>query len=429
MTALFDVAARLAEGRVALEDAHTYVSAARQRGHSNSELTDLASWYGTEHGLDLQRLDADRAAVETAARAATEAVDLARGQLASLVRAWTGPGAAASVEFIRRHCDSAAAVADALTVAAQTCAALREELWRAVDTKVAATTAIVERVGTRRQSWLAAAQAVLTGAPDEAAVDIVDAQVAPFVATAIGNDWLRDMRTTAEAARDAYRRAIDALGQWRGVQFEVPGDLGPRPVRVAPEVVPQAAFQAPPPAGVPATVAVPPAVPAVAPGPAAVPAMAEAAPLPPAAPPVPAAPPDLGAVAGIPGRIAETLGGLLGAPGAGMPAAGTAGSDIDSPALDELDPPALDELEPPALGEAEESQDEEADPHPEDTDEEEGAEIEPEDGPTEVDPVGHPPEPEPDCVPSAPVAAPPPPPVPAATPCEMAADELPQVGE
>lgn len=118
---------------------------------------------------------------------------------------------------------------------------------------MAATTAIVERVGTRRQSWLAAAQAVLTGAPDEAAVDIVDAQVAPFVATAIGNDWLRDMRTTTEAARDAYRRAIDALGQWQGVQFEVPGDLGPRPVRVAPqttvaaaaEVVPQEVFQGP----------------------------------------------------------------------------------------------------------------------------------------------------------------------------------------
>ena len=75
MAEKFDVAARLAEGRPAVDNIHNYVWACHLLGYQNPDLTlhaaQVRDWYGVEDGLDLLALDADCTALE-AAVAATE---------------------------------------------------------------------------------------------------------------------------------------------------------------------------------------------------------------------------------------------------------------------------------------------------------------------------------------------------------------------
>lgn len=436
MTGNHDVAARLADAQLALDDFQTYVAAARARSHA-----DLETWYGAERGLDLQRLDADRATLEAAAHSATDALAAARRQLTALAAAWDGPGAAMAADFLRRHCDSATILVDALMAAAAACTELRDELWQSVDAKVAATTTLAERVGAHRETWLSAAQRVLAGAPDEAAAAVVADQVAPFVDTAIGADWLRDMRSTTDAARRAYREAIAALVEWPTPRFEVPGDLGPAfvagaPGARSPQVPPGWVADAPPP---------PPS------GPESPPDQVNAAlPAPVATPPAgvpPLTPPDLSAASAIPSRVGEALGGLLGNPGT-PPLGPTGPTEPTKPVgLPGLEPPTLDgpeaeEVEEEeaeeegaegedAEGEVEAAEDPEPDAAPEGQPQQDPPEITA--GTTELDsdspaPARAPaaePVPVPDCGAAAPVPSPPS----AVTPCEMAADELPQVGQ
>ena len=72
MAEKFDVAARLAEGRPAVDNIQTYVSACHALGYANPDLTLHASqvrdWYGSEDGLDLRALDADCAALSNNVR-------------------------------------------------------------------------------------------------------------------------------------------------------------------------------------------------------------------------------------------------------------------------------------------------------------------------------------------------------------------------
>lgn len=443
MTGNHDVAARLADAHLALDDFQTYAAAARPRSHA-----DLETWYGAERGLDLQRLDADRATLEAAAHSATDALAAARRQLTALAAAWDGPGAAAAAGFLRRHCDSAAVLVDSLLTAAAACTELRDELWRSVDAKVTATTTLAERVGAHRETWLSAAQLVLAGTPDEAAAAVVADQVAPFVDTAIGAEWLRDMQTTTDAARRAYREAVARLGEWPTARFEVPGDLGPAFVAEAPrgrppEVSPGWMADAP---------LLPPSGPESPPGQANAPLPAPVATPPAGVPPL--TPPDLSAASAIPGRVGEALDGLLGSPGT-PPLGPTGPTEPTKPVgLPGLEPPTLDgPEEPEEVTEDEDAEGEDAEGEDEAAEEQAPEEQAPEDPGPDAAPEGQPqqdppeitagtteldsdspaparapaaePAPVPDCGAAAPVPSPPS----AVTPCEMAADELPQVGQ
>ena len=332
-----DVAGRLADGLSVVQDAQTYVWACHLRGYQNPDLTShgvqVGEWYGTEDGLDLGALDADCGALGAAARTLGEALRLARAQVVELPQAWTGPGALAAADFLRRHCDSAAVLVEAVTIAAQSAATLRDELWRVVDHKVETTAAIADRTQGHRSSWLAAAREVLAGdSTAQDAAQVLDSQVKPFVDNDIGGQWVPEMRATVAAASEAYRVALGALATAPGVRFDIPGDLGPTydgptshtfapaPTPTATPasapadapVTPMGAVSPMPPAAMasPSPTSEPPNAlePLLSPGPAPAPAVPAEAPGPLTST---GAMPGLGSAGEIPARVADALGGLL----------------------------------------------------------------------------------------------------------------------
>ena len=103
---------------------------------------------------------------------------------------------------------------------------LRDDVWQAVDGKVATTVTIDERSAAERSTWLAAARAVTAGDRSASEV-IVQRQVMPFVDNDIRNDWLAAMSSAKASIAASYDTAIHALASMRDVRFDIPGDLGP----------------------------------------------------------------------------------------------------------------------------------------------------------------------------------------------------------
>jgi hypothetical protein len=451
----FDVAARLAAGAPSVERIGTYVWACRQLGYQHPDLTvhvaQVRDWYAHDDGLDLRALDADCAALSAAATAADDALQRHAELTAELAGAWSGRGAGEAREFLWRHGQSAVTVRDGLRRAADAVAALRDELWRAVDAKVEAVLDIDDRRLPQRAEWLAAAQTVTTGAGDRvAASELVDQQIKPFVDNDIRSDWLAAMHRAIASVTAAYDAASVRLDTGAVSAFDVPGELGPRwdepdgpptPGATVPAAAVMSSHEvagAPPvAAGEPMSIPEPMSTTAAAPAPAptaAAPASAPFAdPLPAAAAPgmAPASPmPSLGEIGGgMPSlgtgssgfgqQLADLIGGLLGSSEDALPDP----PELDSP--DDIDEPDDDPL--PDEEPDEETETEPADAADESAPDEEAA------PPEEPDPA--PPDPAPTPVPPPPELAPPiPPAVPEAlpaeqTPCEIAADELPQVGE
>ncbi len=475
MAEKFDVASRLAEGRPAVDNVQNYVWACQLLGYQDPDLTLHASqvrdWYGSEDGLDLRALDADRAALEAAVAATQDALARQDDQLAELATAWQGLGAEASQEFLRRHVEASATVAAAVRTAAEALTTLRDSLWHAVDGKVAAATTIDERTQAQRSDWLAAAQTVATGAGDRAvASEVIDQSVKPFVDNDIRTDWLAAMREAMAATTDAYHAALSELGSEATAVFDVPGDLGPSwmPPRVDDAANTPAAGMTAPAAATPASLpgagspvwSAPAAVPPP-PMPSAPSEWAAAAPrLDPAANAPAAAPPPMPSPGGLGGGSPDIGSGLS---GFGQQLADTLGSLFDNASADPLPEPV--ELDPADAEELDES--DTIDDEPDDEPDEEPKD-EPDDDLTEepndelerdatadtctaeepVEPAADdpgavpPPPPAPTFVPEPPTTPAPeasfepiPPPSsagsvePAETPCEIAADELPQVGE
>ncbi len=452
ITESYDVASRLAQGRPAVETVQRYVRACQALGYHHQDLTlnpsQVFDWYGTEDGMDLAALQRGCLALDAAVRTSQDALAVQDRQLAQLPAVWQGAGGWAAQEFLRRHSEASAAVAAAVKTAADAVAALREDLWRAVGAKVDAVVAIEGRAGDTRAQWSAASDTVTTGAGDRAAAsELVDQSVKPFVDTTIGTEWLTAMRTAMGSVSGAYDRAVAEIDAEPTPVFDVPGDLGPAWTPSAPECDDEPRC---PPSQTPAAPGVPAAPAATAPSawnpPAAAPAppgtaepVASAAPLSAAAPPAASPPPlptpgamgsgmpDLGGgLSGLGQQFADTLSGLLGGAGGGGE-------------IPELDGPELDGPEPDA------PEDEEDEPEPEAPDPEE-PEPEDESVPEPValveEPVAaeaaisEPCEPEPTAAPEPAPAPPPAEPLPPAeavaaeqTPCEIAADEVPQVGE
>ena len=458
----FDVAARLADGRPAVDDVEEYVAACRGLGYQHPDLTthtaQVRDWYSGDDGLDLRALDSDHGALSAAASAAEDAAGMQADLMADLDGAWSGRGATAAREFLWRSCQSATAVSAALRAAADAVATLRDALWQAVDAKVLATEAVDGMQQPRRAEWMAATATVRTGVGDVAAAsEMVDLEVTPFVDHEVGAKWVAAMREAASAVDAAYDAAIAGITA-PAVVFGVPGILGPRGDRAATE----RAQPAPVVASQPEPVAVP-TVPAAAVGsapaavaPAAAPWSGPEAPMapPPAPPPSPSVTPpmpssgDLGtgapslgsmgsAGSGLGGfgqQLADLIGGLVGSGGdlAGSGALSDPadlGEDLGEPPDDEK----LDEDEETESGEEDEKAEEVAEPQ--------------EPGEVVADAAAEPPPtPEPAPPPPPPPPPEPPPPPPAVqelpdatvqplagdaepTPCEIAADELPQVGE
>lgn len=343
MAQRYDVSARLAEGREAVTHAQAYVSACGRRGYRHPELTgydgQLVDRYDSEAGLDLRSLETDCAALNALADAADDTVRSQRQQLGELANAWRGPGGDAAAEFLRQHCEAGAQLTARLRSAAAGCGALRDELWRLVDVKVAAMVAVDERVGARRPSWLAAAHAVSSGTDEEDAVEVVDKQVMPYVDNDIRGEWVAAIRTAQDGIAAAFGAAITAAEPGAGVVFALPGDFGPvlRPEVAMPNVpVPVAAIAGP--VDVPSAPSAPTA--SVAPDP----------PAPTVHTPAPAGPlDDQPADLGLPGALG--LPGDLGLPSAGLP--GGAGGGLGGLAgLGGLLPRLIEALGDPGAGQA-----------------------------------------------------------------------------
>jgi hypothetical protein len=456
MAEKLDVASRLAEGRPAVDNIQTYVWACHVLGYADPELTLHASqvrdWYGSEDGLDLRALDADCAALEAATAATEDALTRQDDQLGALSAAWQGGSAELSREFLRRHSEASAAAVAAVRTAADALAALRDNLWHAVDGKVAAAIAADDRAP---DEWLAAAHTVTTGAGDRAAAsERIDQEVKPFVDNDIRADWLTAMRSAMAAVMDLYDVATAELTAEPDAVFDVPGDLGPSWTPPAHDdgvaTVPATASAAAPPVAVPSSWGAPPIL-----SPVPEPPPPAATPQPPAPPidagstaPAMAAPPSAPSLGGMPDvgsglsglgqQLADVFASLLGSADEAL--ADT--SDIDEPEIDEPDDEDVDdELDDEDVDDELDDDDESVDPAADP--ERVPAAEEPVDVPVEDDtcepveapaPVEPPPTeepaPTPALVPPPPEPAPPPSPAVATeTPCETAADELPQVGQ
>ncbi len=454
MAEKFDIPSRLAEGRPAVDNIQTYVWACHMLGYANPDLTlhasQVSDWYSSEDGLDLRALDADCAALEAAVAAAEDALMRQDEQLAALSSAWQGGTADLSREFLRRHGEASAAAAAAVRTTADALATLRDNLWHTVDGKVAAAVAADDRAP---GEWLAAAHTVTTGAGDRAAAsERIDQEVKPFVDNDIRAEWLTAMRSAMAAVMESYDAATAELSAEPDAVFDVPGDLGPSwtpPPRddeaatvpaaassVAPPVATVPSWGAPAPAWAPAPApppVAPPPAPPVDPG-----ATAPAMSAPPSAPSL-GGMPDVGSgLSGIGQQLADVFGSLLGSADDAL----AEPPDIDEPELDgdvddelDEDPEEEDEpVEPVADPEQEPAADQPVEaPVADETCKPAEAPIDqpPPDEPAPTPaPVPPPPEPTPAPVPPPPEPGPLADPAAAAeTPCEIAADELPQVGE
>ncbi|WP_458319596.1 hypothetical protein [Mycolicibacterium brisbanense] len=500
-----DVAARLDEGQDAVETFAEFVWACGLLGYRHPDLTvhmgQVHDWYAREDGLDLRVLAADGAMLSETVAAAERALRLQDDQLSALEQAWQGRGAQAAREFLRRQGGTAQQAVVALRGAADTVSWLRDQLWQAVDSKVAVTERIAERCAAQREAWLAAARTVRTGLGDrDTASELIDTQVKPFVDNDIGQQWVSAMRSAGTAVSDAYASAISALADTPAPVFEIPGDLGPswtpRPGTAvpadppvgsnatipagfvpaghgeqapwaapisAPYAEPQSASPAPPLASPAADPVVPAATSPAATSPAVSdPAGAWGAPLGGGLPGAGLSGVGAG-LSGIGQQLADLFGGLIGssADGASGPATDTALSDGsgDPDASDLVDDEDAsddtDEEDPDEAGEPDEEDSDEADEDAK-ADEDTEGEGDPAAGdePPEEDAAavpGEPTEPADTAEPAdtgdsaepvapqapAPTVAPPVAPVSPAepvaapadkTPCEIAADELPQVG-
>jgi hypothetical protein len=436
-----DVDQRLAEGRPAVEHTQSYVQACNALGYQHPDLTShptqLRDWYDSEEGLDLRALDRDCAELRAAGAAVMEALRTQRAQVAELFAVWTGPGGDAAAGFLQRHCDAGYALANEVRAAAQRCESLRDNLWYLVDSKVATAIAIDDRTQAQRPTWLAAAAAVTSGAGDRAtAEEVVRQQIIPYVDNEIRDDWLTTMRSTAAGVATSYDMVTDRMAAAPTARFELPGDLGPG-YRPSPPLRPSA-----PSAPTSAAAVTPATFPSLPADPAPAPAM----PAPAAAPAVPATPlPDLGTalgdasgmpagdvggglsgLGGLAGRIVDAMGSLLGSATDSLSDTGN-GADGEDP----LHSDNPEKRKPEQPDKPEEANEVEKGPDSLVAKPAEGARPVGAPPPVEVPPAETPPSP---VAAPAPVARPPtggPPPPPAdrpSTPCEIAADQLPQAG-
>ena len=484
MAAAFDVAGRLSEGDRALTVLDEYVAACQVLGVASPG--PLAELYRAESGLDLDALAADARSLDAAVVAAQDALRLQGNGYREPTAQWSGMGGDAAGGFLRSLTVTAEDVVTHLQRSAQALTTLRDELWRAVDAKVDAVLRTEARAAGHRDQWSAASRAVLAGAGDmSAASEIVDQQVKPFVLGAVSGDLMPALQDAADTVAAAYDSAVAAVTP-AGLSFPVPVVLSPEWAPQAPSSPPLKAYQAAPAAQADQ---VAPAAPFGALGaaagwtPSASPAPAEpfttpsastsGAPEPalgtaaatPAAAGLPGDPGSGSGISGLGQQLTDAIGGALGSMAGLAPgASGLGGLDNIRDGLGDdlgIGADADDELDDEPAGGVDDDPDGELDDGEEDADEEDADEENTDEsgtaegdatesdaaeghasdsadadsgpvdgpGPTSQQPVSAPPvtDPAPTTPPVEPVAEQPDPAT--KTPCEIAADELPNVGE
>jgi uncharacterized protein YukE len=404
------VSVRPAQADAAVANTATYVAACRAVGRPESGLTaeQVRAWYATEQGLNLAALEADSAAVAAAADAADEGLQAAREGLAILAGAWAGGSGSAAVEFVERHCAAAVTVVAGLRDAAEVLNSLRQRLGDLIETKAEAAVRIDDRSAGPRPGWLAGAEAVLSGAPDSAAVQVVSQQIAPWV-DEIRSEWVTAMRSSTESVTTAYAESANRLTARGDPRFEMPAPRS-TPDHHSPGAAPQ------------------PEAPAAAPQP----APAQWAPQSAPAQSVPLVSPTLpDADGGLAALVAALADVLAAAPETGLDVETEpeeADPEESEPVIPEPVEPEPVEPEPEVQTGTGESKESAAQPDP-------AAEPEPV---ADADPA-QPEQPAPQPQPQPPALETPPPPSPPPlaaestaadqSPCEIAADELPQVGQ
>ncbi|WP_118914280.1 hypothetical protein [Mycobacterium shigaense] len=473
MVERLDVAERLAEGRVAVEHTQAYVRACHALGYQQPDLTSSPSQvrdqFDSEDALDLRVLDRDCAQLRAAGDAVAEGLRIQRAQAGELAAGWTGPAGEAAGRFLQRHCDAANMVVTEVRAAAQRCESLRDNLWFLLDSKVSSAIAIDDRSQSQRADWLAAAAVVTSGAGERSTAEqVIGQQVMPYVDNDIRTDWLDAMRSSLAGFATAYDMVIDRMAAAPAACFESPGNLGPEP----PQPSTPSAAEVPVPAPAPIVASLPADPVAAQPAPIAAPVAGPAAPMADAAPVLPTTVPDLGSALGdaaVPAG-AGGLGGLgdMGV-GSGGPGGlgGLAGRIVDAisalldPAADQSSDPAtlddaLDDSDDDKGDALDDSDDNKSDDksdddafHPvaeeDDAADGEGDEaakpedaqqVRPVDGPAAAPPlpVEESPPAEAPVPAGTPAGEPSPPehgpnPTEGATPCEIAADQLPQAGQ
>lgn len=249
-----DVSERLAEGEAALGTLETYLAACRALGRPVGGVTaaDVRDAYTAEAGMRLRALDADSAALAELARAAEEGVRIEREALGVLAHAWRGESGDAAGEFVGRHCAAGAAVAVGLQDAARALRSLRSELGGLVDEKVGAAVDVDSRRSAQHPAWLAEARTVLEGVADKVAVEVVARQIGPYVDGDIAADLMPAMQAGTDSVAAAYDAALARLSArsdldsaW-GEPARPPADPGPRQ-----PLAPGASAQANPPPAFP----------------------------------------------------------------------------------------------------------------------------------------------------------------------------------
>ncbi len=228
-----EVSVRLADGEAAVARAEIYAAAARAVGYGGPVTArEVRDRYDTERGMRLSALDADASALSAAAAGAEEALRAGEQAAGLLRQSWRGESASAAADFVDRQCAAGADVVAGLANAAVVLTALRETLAVAVNAKVEAVVRIDDRRAAEHRGWLGAAHAVLGGSADAAAIGLVESRIVPYVDGEIGGDWLTAMRSGTAAVAAAYDEALDRLRVHARPRFEQPvppGGVRPGP--------------------------------------------------------------------------------------------------------------------------------------------------------------------------------------------------------
>lgn len=210
-----------------------YAAACRDVGHvgiTTGRIRELAS---RDDGIGLAALQADIAALTAAADHAQSALSEQRTAIGYLGAGWRGRSGSIATDLLERHCTSAANILNSLVGAADILDRLRGRLTRLLAERDEAGVRIAARRSVERPRWLACAEAVLAGTADRATADEVRTRIAPFLDADVAGEWAGAVSSVSDAVDMAYRQAATALAARLPAGFDVPSGVARAPVPVA----------------------------------------------------------------------------------------------------------------------------------------------------------------------------------------------------